>query len=332
MRSEGINLIKIIPLESVIFYAQDMLARITISCLLFFSTLSFCYGQNGHSILSEYFKTAQEGKSESVPVNELRSIPLKQFLEGTAPYLKAENAFVRYKAIDLIKRKGGLLDNAEDRKALVGLLVQACKDTDGGNSGVASNALLLFKSDDFSPLAVEAIVSLVKQPGYYYDRVIRIAGFINTPETTAALNELKKNDSTLSKKQKWALDMALARTGNKASLNYCMEKITGVPVNDKSVDYLFPDLTYIRQPVALDYMLQEILSDEKKCKSSNPDAEENIICAFKIMELVAPVIEEFPVKLTSYGELNIENYDDTLLKVRVWIKDQHKYTVILNIY
>jgi hypothetical protein len=82
----------------------------------------------------------------------------------------------------------------------------------------------------------------------------------------------------------------------------------------------------------MDFMLREILSDEKRCRSSNPDKEEEIICAFKIIEMVAPVIENFPVKITSYGEADIDDFDHTLNSVREWIMLNKKYTIIRNIY
>jgi hypothetical protein len=285
--------------------------------------------QSTNQIITEYFENARQGVSSSISAKDLKAIPFHQLIEEILPLLQDTDQMVRYKAIDLLKRAGELSSVSDQRKTTVALLTEACKDPNGGNSGTASKALLLFNREDFTPAATDSFATLLSKRHYYFDRIIRIAGFLQLEED---LSRLKNTDSTLTKKELWALELALARTGNKESLNYCLNKIKSVPVNDNTVNYLFPDLAYIRQSESLQYMLHEILSDEKKCKSSNPDKEEEIICAFRIMEIVAPVIQDFPVKMTDYGELDIEDYDLTLLSVRKWINEMHLFAIIQNIY
>jgi hypothetical protein len=279
--------------------------------------------------MREYFENARNGVSSSISATDLNAIPFQQLIDGILPFLHDTVQIVRYKAIDLLKRAGELSSVSDERKTIVALLTMACKDPDGGNSGIASKALLLFNREDFTPAVSDSFAALLRQRQYHFDRIIRIAGFLQLEED---LSWLKITDSTLTKKERWALELALARTGNKESLTYCLNKITSVPVNDNTVNYLFPDLAYIRQTETMQYMLHEILSDEKKCKSSNPDKEEEIICAFRIMQIVAPLIQDFPVTLTDYGELEIENYDLTLLSVREWINKMNFFTTIRNIY
>jgi hypothetical protein len=312
-----------------------MLQKFLTVALLVLLFLTGNYGQEKNSpasVIKEYFDEAMNGKSISVSPAVLEQIPLPELIDQSKPFLYNKDPFVRYKAIDLFNMKGALLKNSEDKKIIVTLLIEACKDSDGGNSGVASKALLLYALNDFTPQAADSLVSLLTRRHFYYERIIRIAGFLQTTKANEVLNDLHTKDTTITKKEKWAVDLALARMGNQESLEYCMGKITSVPVNDQSLAYLFPDLIYMRQPASINYMLQEVLSDEKKCRSSNPDKEEKIICAFKILELVAPVIAEFPVKLTSYGELDIENYDEALKAVREWIKQDKPYSLIRYIY
>jgi hypothetical protein len=117
----------------------------------------------------------------------------------------------------------------------------------------------------------------------------------------------------------WAINLALARMGEKASLDYCFGKIKSQPLSDKVVTWLYPDLVYTRQPEAINYILSQILADSKDCNSSSPETDEKTICAFKIIEMVAPVITNFPIKVDKYGELEIDNYDEALLKIRNWV-------------
>jgi hypothetical protein len=307
----------------------------TLSALIWFT---FSYSGSGQQSSTEraeierYFADAAAGKSYAVSNALLTVISLPNLISLASPGLSDKDAFVRYKAIDLIRRKGMLTSDKGEKSVITSLLTEACKDSDSGNSGVASKSLLLFNTADFTSQTVDSMNALLIQKPFYYERIIRIAGFIKNERTAGILQQLKDVDSTLSKKEKWAVDLALARTGNAESLEYCMGKIKSIPVSDDAVSYLFPDLLYLRQPAALDYMLQEVLSDEKKCHSSNPDNEKPIVCAFRILELVAPVIDGFPVKLTSYGELEVNNYDEALKSARTWISSVKNYEIVSNIY
>jgi hypothetical protein len=270
--------------------------------------------------IEKYFTAAQKGNGYYIDRATLDGIDSKQFLKIVTPYLKLENAKVRYGAIDIIKRKALLLPESTGRSQYIHLLIEACRDKDSGNSGAASKALTRFRKTDFDEQGSDSLFSLLKSKPYYYERVIQLVGFVQPANSNIFLKEKLLNDSTLKKRTTWATYLALARTGDTASLKYCMEKVRSVAVNDQVVDYLFPDLLYTRQPEAIQYMLNEILSDKKKCSSSNPDSDAEIICAYRIMELVAPVITNFPLSLTD-GELDLDDYDAALITVRDWIRN-----------
>lgn len=292
------------------------------------------YGQatDPAQILKDYFERAANGHAIAITAKQISEIPFHYVMEISVPFLKDQNPRLRYRAIDIIKRAGSMSWNEAERKTAVTMLTEACKDPDGGNSGVASSGLTLFKRNDFTQQVSDTIAELLGRRCYHFERMIRIAGFLENPSTVRILDNLKPNDSTLSAREAWAVELALARAGKSKSLDYCLQKISSEPVNDNSVTWLFPDLVYIRRPESINYILNEILSDEKKCISSNPDREEKIICAFKLIELVAPVVEDFPVKLTRYGEIDTDNYDETLLHVREWIQQNPSPKLIRNTF
>lgn len=307
---------------------------VTISCMLL---VLLSFGQNQQNISQEkeilkYFSEAVKGNNYSLSNAVINTIAVSNMVAMAKPYIGNSDRFVRYKAIDLIRKKGLLTKNPAEKQILTSWLLEACKDKDSGNSGVASRALINYTSNDFPTHAADSIIALMASHCFHLERVIRLSGFIHNESTTSFLNHIKQLDSTLTAQQKWALDLALARLGNSESIEYCLNKIKGAEVNDQTFFYLFSDLAYIRTKAAFDYMLQEINSDEKKCSSANPDNEKPVICAFRIMELVAPYIEDFPVKTTSYGELDTDNYDDTLKKVKEWISLHDQYSLISNIY
>lgn len=203
---------------------------------------------------------------------------------------------------------------------------------DSGVSGAASKALIRFYKSDFSSSNRENISSLLAIKPFHFNRIILLSGFVGIDNGAEILHDLIENDSTLNKKIEWSVQLALARLGDTNALKHCLEKIKNSGINDDVVYYLYPDLVYTRQSEAYKLMLNGVITDQKKCLSSNPDSEAPIICAFKIMELLAPTIENFPLPLASYGELEIDDYDQALLKVRAWINEGEELKLNMELY
>jgi len=45
-----------------------------------------------------------------------------------------------------------------------------------------------------------------------------------------------------------------------------------------------------------------------------------MVCGFSVIALIAPYIENFPVKVRTSGDLDVKDYNQALLDVRNWIK------------
>ena len=128
-------------------------------------------------------------------------------------------------------------------------------------------------------------------------------------------------------KRKWNLALALARMGDEKALNYCLEKVKKASIDNQIVGYVLPDLLYTRQKAAVDYCVELLYSDEKQCRSANPDSPEAIPCAYRIIELLSPVIIDFPVKVNPAIGLESDNYPETLQSVREWLKANPDYKI-----
>ena len=75
-------------------------------------------------------------------------------------------------------------------------------------------------------------------------------------------------------------------------------------------------------------LLRRIAFQHKKlCQSPNPDLSEKIPCAYRIIELLAPVIENFPIKVDPAIGLESDNYPKTLQTVRNWFKNNNNYKI-----
>jgi hypothetical protein len=110
--------------------------------------------------------------------------------------------------------------------------------------------------------------------------------------------------------------------GDKQNIQFITERLTQASVNDDFVYEVVPDLIYTRQPEIFEYLEQIILSNAQNCSSANPDAETNILCGYRVMEYLAPVIEDFPLPTDEYGELMVDDYPEALEELRNWLVDQ----------
>ena len=236
--------------------------------------------------LDTYYAEALKGKNYFISGEVVKAANPEKLLKKSVPYLKNENASVRYKAIDLIKRKGDLTGDTLYRQQYVAALIEAVKDRDGGNCGTALRGLTYFKPGDFNQASRDSIKKLLQTKTQHFDLLIKAAGFINDPQTKSILEKTLAEDSTLNAKTKWALHLALARLGDKDNLAYCMGKVKSVPLGDQVVSYLFPDLIYIRQPEAIQYMLDAILSNQKAVLHPIPTPMPILFAHLKLLNLL----------------------------------------------
>jgi hypothetical protein len=278
-------------------------------------------GQSGNfnKEIDTYFESVLKGENYSLTSEAVKGADGKKILKLASRNINNANPQVRYKIIDLVKRKAVSEPDADLRKKFVLFLLGCIKDKDGGNSGVASKSLCWFAKTDFDKQAGDSLCNLLFIKPAHFDQLVKLAGYINNDKCREMLQNKLVSDSLLNLKDKWAIRLALARMGDAANAKYCFDKVKTQPVNDNVVTYLYPDLIYTRQPEAIHYMLGQILVDSKDCYSASPETEEKTICAFKIMEIAAPVIKNFPIQVDKYGDLDIDNYGDALITVRNWI-------------
>jgi hypothetical protein len=116
--------------------------------------------------------------------------------------------------------------------------------------------------------------------------------------------------------------------GDKEQTEWCVQMVKKAPVNSGLVENVLPDLVYTRQKEAIDYCVELLFSDEKLCAAPNPELSERIPCAYRIIELLAPVIENFPVKVNPSIGLESDDYPKTLQTVREWLKEHKEYKII----
>jgi hypothetical protein len=173
---------------------------------------------------------------------------------------------------------------------------------------------------DYSPQDKEELSKILKADSLsYYDKLIRIAGQVGVGEEK--LYELSSSSDDINIKT--TAKLALARIGDQKILDNLMKNVAELPVDDEFVYRIAPTLIYVRQRETIDYLFDLVLSNEVNCTSPNPDSTAPMICAYRLMEMLAPVVVDFPVSVGKSGDIQTDDYPAALRTVRQWIA-QHQ--------
>lgn len=184
-----------------------------------------------------------------------------------------------------------------------------------------------FTSNDFSGSAKDSLISLFKQRPPYLDQLARLVGSLQITSLKDDLMVLS-GPTTSNQRFRWAALLALARMGDQEATQSVMRRAQRLPVNDDVVYEVFPDLVYTRQRSAIDYLIVELKRDEKKCFTADAEDETPITCAYRIMEMLAPVIDKYPLELDASGDIKTKDYKKSLVTVRAWFERNKDYGIV----
>lgn len=232
--------------------------------------------------------------------------------------LNASQSQVRYLMYNLLFRIGTQSNKEEVRYRSVYLLIdKGLADADASLSGRCIEYLSGFNNNDFDNPSRNRLASMLISAKTHVSELIHLAGQIKLTSLIPVFEQ--KLSTTQNKKEVWVIRCSLARMGDTEQQNYCLNRIQTMGLNDQVIQYLIPDLIFTENRAAIDYLLDLILSDHMDCSSFDPDRSEKVNCAYRLMELVAPYIGDFPVQVKASGDLDVVNYNEALATVRQWI-------------
>lgn len=301
-----------------------------ICCLLLLSSFPL-KGQEAKKTLGAYFNQLRSGKHPSIPRQLSLPENAKAILGSLSSYLSDTVTVVRAKAYTIAQLAGTSAQQASLRKDAVTKLVAGCKDRDSGNVGIALGYLTSFKKEDFTSAARDTVANLFKRKTPHYDALIRLTGFL---ELRQAQNDLRalSQQGTAPKQDRWAAMLALARMGDSYAVDNILGRIRKLPVNDDVVYQIFPDLVYTRQRATFNVLLQALNSDETNCESANAEVERKIPCAYRVMEMLAPAVQSYPLKVDESGDIDTNDYTEALKTVRDWFRANSNFVIRTDSY
>jgi hypothetical protein len=269
------------------------------------------------------------GKITSIPPEILMSANGNEVLERLKPYLQDSTSDIRAKACQITHN---IASDATSSSAIrmngVLILTESLKDNDPGNVRSALHYLTTFSKGDFSQGAKDSLITRIKLKTPDFDQLIRLAGFLDLSQIKDEIRHYSQADNP--KQIRWAALLALARMGDAPAQKDLMHRVSRLPVNDDVVYKLFPDLIYTRQREPFDYMIEALNSDAKNCKSADAENEIEILCGYRIMEQLAPIIQDFPFQLDHSGDLQTDDYPAALVTVRKWFSKRKDYTILTD--
>ena len=289
---------------------------------------------NVHRNLSEYMYRVRTEKYAPMPDRQLYSTPnANDLLNLLTTYYADSLAKVRLKACYLTYKAAKNVEDTILKQDAVMVLVFMLKDPDSGNVGSVASWLSEFTPDDFNPRARDSLVSALHNQVYYRDKIIKLTAFVGLKDQIEYIQTNLRNGVYQSGADKWAAHLALARMGVEYEINFCLEMVKRQGVNDDVVYELVPDLIYTRQKKTMDYVIELLHDKAKNCTSGNPEYGGEIMCGYRIMEFLAPVIKDFPLPVDSTGDLMVENYKKALKQLREWFLNRdNQYELITNVY
>lgn len=294
--------------------------------LLLVSSFHGSLCQSNVSYLENYFHEIRIGNYPTIHDEILKSLDSSEGLSLIAGYYNDSSAIVRSNAYTITYNVGSKSVHKDVRSKAIQNLIDACNDPESGNIYGLLDYLTKFRREDFiqNEKAKEKIRLLLLSNPAHIDKLFKLIGFFELNLEAAILPYTQPG---INAANRWAAIVSLARMNDVLSLQDMMTRVQKLPINDDVVQTIFPDLVYTRQKPALDYLVQVMNSNEKNCTSANPNSDEKIVCGYRIMEMLAPAIEGYPLELDASGDIKTDNYEEALATVRAWFENNKDYKI-----
>lgn len=273
--------------------------------------------------IDNYFEKVRAGEYNFKHHKEFVSgLKSTKSLAVVAEFLEDSVYSVRMKAVSVISdisTREKVSSRLKNR--CVTILLNTCYSKDQALVKTSLDKLVRLQSGDFSSKHKKTVSDMLSKKMPYYQLVIKLAGFIKLDSEKGRLLTITQDKNVYNKKIIWASYLALARMGDRSGVDFLKNFVANLPVDDILVNNVMPDLMYTKNREMYQFCIDILNSDDELCRSLNPDNEGNIICGYRVMEHLAANVKNFPVKLSKSGDLDIDDYDEAIIQVREWLKN-----------
>ncbi|MEX2235484.1 MAG: hypothetical protein WD824_25205 [Cyclobacteriaceae bacterium] len=280
--------------------------------------------------LANYFDRVRNGIHTELPHELTDPENENAILDLLRPYFRDTIQAVRKKAYEVTYFASSRSENTTFRNRGINTLISACSENESEIKGMVLEFLTGFGKEDFSVAAKDSLRILVRNQIPHFDRLLKLAGFLDLSDLIPDILPFSRPGNPA--QIRWAAILSLARMSERLSIAELMKRVKKLPVNDDLVYKVFPDLIYTRQPEPLEYIIETLQSDAKNCMSADAEREIPVLCGYRIMELLAPVIDGYPLQLDKSGDIITEDYSTALESVRHWFQINKTYKILNDKY
>jgi len=299
------------------------LLRIIIPFIVLIVVCHNLYSQeNPSALLDSYMQTVrEEATSPKAPEVLYKTDQLAEMLKALSAYYNDTLPEVRKQVFYLTYKLGS--ENSQVAGRCIESLCQGLKDKDSGIVGSVMDYLKMFRATAFTPNAKDTINALIERTTPHYKKLVKLAGFLQLEKSQEILKRKLQTKDYASPGERWAMLLSLSRMGEQAAIDFCLKIAKRAEVNDDFAYDIAPGLIYTRQKELTDYLVSLLYSENKNCSSPNPESTKQIHCGYRLMEMLAPVVKDFPMKTDVAGEIVTDDYEKALDKTRSWF-EKHK--------
>ncbi|MEQ9377859.1 MAG: HEAT repeat domain-containing protein [Imperialibacter sp.] len=283
-------------------------------------------GQQAPTSLANYFGAIRNGEQNSLPYQLLRQQGLlDDHIRVIDTNLSDTLSTIRracYQSLDVMQKSATA---PATKQQILALQLQGVEDESPDIVGLSIQNLSSVPVSLFNASQKTILIQALDRQVPKKEVLIKIVGTLKDESAAPTLRQLSQPGN--SGKVRWAAYLALARLGDQAAINLVNNKVRGVEVNDDMVYEMAPSIIYTQQKQLYDYLVELLYSNEKNCESANPDQTNAINCAYRVLELLAPEIESFPIATTASGDLQTKSYQEALVTARDWFLSNREFTI-----
>jgi hypothetical protein len=291
--------------------------------------------QDINSLVSQQISTIRSGsRPEYKVLDQAISKSPEAVLKALAPYPSDTLEKVREWTYEQYHRTLLLHEKPLPvRREIVEKLIEGLSDRQVIIRNDCVDYLTQCSRQDFTPRAQEEFSKRFNSGSWFSKDLILLAGFIGDASCRSTLEGLAYSPSSGQRRLQWHAGLSLSRMGDNNAMNWCLSQIDRIGINDDVTYELLPGLIYTRQRRMFEYLVTALNSDEQLCSSSNPDSDASILCGYRVMEYLAPVVKGYPLKQLPSGDIDTKDYHKALLSARDWFaKRKGEYEILKDTF
>lgn len=305
--------------------------RIVISVIVSILTIGSGIGQSFERSYEDYLAkirpAAMEGIISPLPYDLLREKnKLERVLPAIDQSLSDSLVIIRqlaYQSLDVLHQ---VFEREIEHQQILGLQFKGLEDEVTDIQVISLDNISKMDPSWFTVPQKNKLIQMLRGQVVNGEVLIELVGKLGDLSAISAIK--KYSQPGQSPKLRWAAYLALARLGDYSAIATINDKVRNLDVNSDVVYNIVPGLIYTQQKELYDYLVEELNSEKRNCEPADPDQTRPINCAYRILEMLAPKIEDFPIGVSASGDLDTRNYKQALQVARDWFAANPNYKIV----